>query len=134
MASTANQAKAPPAAPGPVLTNAGAAAAAAAWRQGVVLAGEDARRALKPDVAAPFASFEDAVARLLPYHVRHPARQRAQRALRSALLNPLTRHPAPRQVFGAEEGDEADVDEAGAPSRDAAQHAFRFPTPLGLRQ
>ena len=70
MASSATPVKAPPAASGAVLSAAGLAATNAAWRRGVALTGEDARRALRPDVAAPFASLEDAVARLLPYHVR----------------------------------------------------------------
>jgi hypothetical protein len=88
-------AKAPPFATAPVLTPAGAAATGASWRHGVTRTGEDARRAAKPDVATPFASLEDAVSRLLPYH-----------------------------VFGTEEGDEADVDEASArPEKPTCTHA-----------
>ena len=114
MASSATPVKAPPAASGAVLSAAGLAATNAAWRRGVALTGEDARRALRPDMASPFTSLGDAVARLLPYHVRS-----AQRTLQAhgarCLLARCADVAAARQVFGAEEGDEADVDEAGEP-------------------
>ena len=60
----------------------------AAWKRAQQQGVEDARRALQPDTRTPFASFEDAAQRLLPYH-----------------------------VFATEEGDEQDTDELGACSR-----------------
>ena len=115
MASSATPVKAPPAASGAVLSVAGLAATNAAWRRGVALTGEDARRALRPDMASPFASLGDAVARLLPYHVRSTRRTLQAHGSRCLLARCADVAAAARQVFGAEEGDEADVDEAGEP-------------------
>jgi len=60
-------------------------ATAAAWRAGQQAARADAQAVCKPALDTPFASFDDAVARLLPYH-----------------------------VLGAEEAESADADDAAA--------------------
>ena len=82
----------------PVLTPDGVAATEAAWRRGVTLAVEDAQAACRPELDRPFASLEDATLRLLPYH-----------------------------VFSTEEGDEMDLDEAGA-CRQGRQSALSLST------
>ena len=70
---------------GPVLQPAVVSDTERAWSRGAVAAAADARRALSADVSTPFASLDDAVERLLPFH-----------------------------VFGSLEGDELDDEEAGA--------------------
>ena len=78
---------APEHAAGPVLTPELVTATERAWERGVAAAAADARRALAVDVSTPFASLDDAIERLLPFH-----------------------------VFGTMEGDEMDEEEAGASS------------------
>ena len=74
-----------PVAAGTSLQPTGFLSTTAAWKRGQQQGVDDTRRALRPDVKTPFASFEDAANRLLPYH-----------------------------VFATEEGDEQDADELGA--------------------
>jgi hypothetical protein len=67
----------------PVLTPALAEATQAAWRLGSQLAEADAKAAAAIDTSRPFSSLEDAAERLLPFH-----------------------------VFGCQEADELDLEEA----------------------
>ena len=76
---------APPHAAGPVLTPAQATATDEAWARGQAAAAEDARRCLSCDTSTPFANLDDAIERLLPFH-----------------------------VFGSAEPDEMDEEERGA--------------------